>query len=92
MIMNTRLITRCAALFATGFITLAATAADYDNTYSGGWRASNDIVNGWDWSLPPGFGAGSRQWNFQSQLKRSTRLSGTPLHANERQMERTRAD
>lgn len=36
------------------FCTCAASAADYDQTYTGGWRSTNDIVTGWDWSLPPG--------------------------------------
>lgn len=42
--------------------------------------------------LATGDSADSGQWNFQSQLERSIRLSGTPSHANECQMERTRAD
>ena len=70
MIMNVRLITRCATLLVSSFVALAATAADYDNTYSGGWRASNDIVNGWDWSLPPGIQPtpGSGIFNLNSSV------------------------
>ncbi|MEX2123295.1 MAG: hypothetical protein WD795_05350 [Woeseia sp.] len=29
-----------------------AAAADYELTFDGKWRNSEDIVNGWDWSLP----------------------------------------
>ena len=36
------------------FCAAAASAADYDQTYTGGWRSADDIVTGWDWSLPPG--------------------------------------
>jgi len=30
-----------------------ASAADTDRTYTGGWRTSDDVVTGWDWTLPP---------------------------------------
>jgi hypothetical protein len=32
----------------------SAFGADYDATYEGKWRNSDDVVAGWDWSLPSG--------------------------------------
>jgi hypothetical protein len=35
-------------------LTAEAVAADYEFTYTGPWRDSADVVNGWDWTLPRG--------------------------------------
>ncbi len=40
------------SLFAVGAVSATALAADYEETYSGGWRNSDDVVFGWDWTLP----------------------------------------
>ena len=40
-------------LIATCAFAQIASAADTDRTYTGGWRASDDVVAGWDWTAPP---------------------------------------
>src|SRR3989337_2527501 len=40
------------AILAIGFQSNWVSAADYDLTYTGKWRNSDDIVAGWGWSLP----------------------------------------
>jgi hypothetical protein len=40
------------AIVAVGGQVNLASAADYDVTYTGNWRNSDDIVSGWDWTLP----------------------------------------
>lgn len=44
--------------------------ADTDRTYTGTWRSSDDVVTGWDWSLPPGVrpAEGSGIFNLNSRV------------------------
>lgn len=44
--------------------------ADTDRTYTGGWRNSDDIVTGWDWTLPAGVrpSEGSGIFNLNSRV------------------------
>ena len=41
------------AFVATCAFAHIASAADTDRTYVGGWRTSDDVVTGWDWTMPP---------------------------------------
>ena len=50
-------LTRFAPNVVLSFVTILAALpayADTDRTYTGGWRNSEDVVVGWDWSLPAG--------------------------------------
>jgi len=61
---------RYITFLASCAVALSASAADSDLTYSGGWRGSDDIVSGWDWSLPSGIKptAGSGIFNLNSKV------------------------
>ena len=65
-----RLNLRCITFLASCAIALSASAADSDLTYSGGWRGSDDVVTGWDWSLPSGVkpATGSGIFNLNSRV------------------------
>jgi hypothetical protein len=49
---------------------LPAYALDTDRTYTGGWRNSDDVVTGWDWTLPQGVKPteGSGIFNLNSRV------------------------
>jgi hypothetical protein len=53
---------------ALGLLALPA-AADTDLTYQGGWRNFDDVVNGWDWSLPAGVKPAPRSGIFNLNSK-----------------------
>lgn len=53
------------ALLASLLIgTQPAVAGKYDENYTGSWRSTDDVVNGWDWSLPPGVQPAARSGIF----------------------------
>jgi hypothetical protein len=58
------------AAVAIGFQFNLALAADYDLVYAGKWRNSDDVVNGWDWTLPAGVmpAPGSGIFNLNSSV------------------------
>jgi hypothetical protein len=57
-------------VLASCLLALASNAADTDLTFSGAWRSADDIVNGWDWTLPPGIkpSSGSGIFNLNSAV------------------------
>ena len=46
-------LSRAFAIVALGLYANCVAAQDYDQTYDGVWRGYDDVVPGWDWSLPP---------------------------------------
>ncbi len=60
----------CMTFLASCAVALSASAGDTDRTYTGGWRGSDDVVTGWDWSLPSGIKptAGSGIFNLNSKV------------------------
>jgi hypothetical protein len=65
-----RLGLNCMVVLASCLVSIGALAADTDRTFTGGWRQSDDIVTGWDWSLPPGVkpAEGSGIFNLNSNV------------------------
>jgi hypothetical protein len=52
--MLTRVVSRIALIGLIAGISSIGYAADTDENYTGKWRNSDDVVTGWDWTLPTG--------------------------------------
>lgn len=57
-------------LVSTPVSQAAAPSAEHDISYTGPWRNTSDIVDGWDWTLPPHVVAASRSgiFNYNSRV------------------------
>ena len=57
----------------------AATPTGHEDTYTGPWRATEDIVDGWDWTLPSGVDPAPLSGVFNFNAPRPPGFSGNHL-------------